>query len=714
MKNFVIVITLLCIVLPVFGQNTEVEDSLDAAWEMYLDEAAVVVHKPAAKFSTDKVEYSVKDDPMSKTQSVLELLRKVPMVTVDAKNNISVNGSQEFLVYINGRPSSMITRNPSKILRGMPAGSVQKVEVITNPGAKYDAEGVGGVLNIITKKKRWDHEKELSGSCNTILGTNHWGEDVSLSYQGNRWTVDASIEGEYEYQAHAPNLSSVDYLKPQVYSEKSYQDSRQHMPFTMGMIEVGYVVDSLSAIHLSLGGNYMVMKEKGATTYTYNGGYYESGLSLLSDNDATFNMGSVNSSLDYQRFFGVEQKGSLMFTYQNGFSPGYNKNYQIFQDEKLAAKYGFESRLSKNHPKNINHNLLADFVVPVSEWLKINTGSKYTADSNKSEAFKQQQNILASYAETEISYRWLEAKAGLRHEYTWQHSIYKEHAEKDFNLHYGILAPSGSLTATLNSANSLGFNYNLRIRRPDIEELDPYVEHYSPSSVSYGNPHLDVEKTNAFSLIYMLHLPKLSLNATLMETMNNNGIQRYSFLQEGLVHSTFGNVVKHRQTSFNLYASWSMTKSTRVLVNSELHYNNYESKDLDAKNNGWCYGLNMSVQQELPWRLKFSTNLEWMTKDYNLQGWESGMAMLTASIARSFCHDRWTFSLSGTSGLGHGGDLLWTEHSVTRDFISENTFTMPAQSLSFSITYNFGGSRKEELEDLNLLDMGVKRKVRRH
>ena len=119
-----------------------------------LDEVAVVAHVPIVRMKTDKMTYQVKNDVDAKTQTVLQMLRKVPMVTVDGKNNITVNGSREFKVYVDGRLNTMITRNPSQVFRNMPASSVQSIEVVTNPGARYDVEGVGGVLNITTKKKK--------------------------------------------------------------------------------------------------------------------------------------------------------------------------------------------------------------------------------------------------------------------------------------------------------------------------------------------------------------------------------------------------------------------------------------------------------------------------------------------------------------------------------------------------------------------------------
>ena len=110
----------------------------------------VVAQKPLVKVDVDKIEYNIEDDPDSKSNSILEMLRKVPLVTVDGEDNIQVNGSSSFKIHVNGKPNNMMSNNPKEVLKSMPANSIKYIEVITSPGAKYDAEGVGGILNIVT------------------------------------------------------------------------------------------------------------------------------------------------------------------------------------------------------------------------------------------------------------------------------------------------------------------------------------------------------------------------------------------------------------------------------------------------------------------------------------------------------------------------------------------------------------------------------------
>ena len=124
----------------------------------------VVKQKSLVKSDIDKITYDIESDPDSKSNSILEMLRKVPMVTVDGEDNIQVNGSSSFKIYVNNKPNQMMSNNPKEVLKSMPANSIKKIEVITNPGPKYDAEGVGGILNIIT------HNQGIEGYTATFSG----------------------------------------------------------------------------------------------------------------------------------------------------------------------------------------------------------------------------------------------------------------------------------------------------------------------------------------------------------------------------------------------------------------------------------------------------------------------------------------------------------------------------------------------------------------
>ena len=151
-KNMILLSSLLVCSLESFAQN-KVEATDSILKDMDLDAVTVVASKPLVKMETDKMTYNVEQDADAKASTVLDMLRKVPMVTVDGQDNITVNGSSSFKVYVDGKPNPMFSANPSQIFKAMPATMVKNIEVITNPGAKYDAEGTGGVLNIVLNKQ---------------------------------------------------------------------------------------------------------------------------------------------------------------------------------------------------------------------------------------------------------------------------------------------------------------------------------------------------------------------------------------------------------------------------------------------------------------------------------------------------------------------------------------------------------------------------------
>ena len=177
-----------------FGVTDEQFDSIQAAHDslqVVLGEASVAAKKRTIKAEIDKMVYSVTDDPEAATQTLTEMLRKVPMVTVDGEDNIKVNGQSGFKVYVNGKPNQMMSSNPKEIFKSYPASAVKKIEVITDPGAKYDAEGVSGILNIVTLSetitKGWTVTPRLNvnnqGYGGGFFGTVQYGKfTVSANY----------------------------------------------------------------------------------------------------------------------------------------------------------------------------------------------------------------------------------------------------------------------------------------------------------------------------------------------------------------------------------------------------------------------------------------------------------------------------------------------------------------------------------------------------
>lgn len=328
--------------------------------------------------------------------------------------------------------------------------------------------------------------------------------------------------------------------------------------------------------------------------------------------------------------------------------------------------------------------------------------------------YRQYQNIAALYAEWEAQWGWLGLKEGLRYEHTWQKSRYLKGEGSKFSLHYGDLVPSVTLTARAKENSTFGVSYTMRIRRPRIKELDPYVNKSDPTQLSYGNPNLKAQHLNNLAIVHTLKANTLAMRISLNHSWSNDGIARYSSMKDGRINTTFGNIARNRKTSLNAYASWNATRSARLMLNGEVGYNDMRSREIDACNYGWHGNLNLGWQQNLPWQLKWSSNMEWMSRRYSLQGYDSGMMMISATLARSFLNDKLDVAISGMSGLGHGGKMYWESVSSTRDFTNISRLIEPMQDITIGITYTFGGKSRKYAEETvsDSFEMGDSRIVK--
>jgi hypothetical protein len=246
----------------------------------------------------------------------------------------------------------------------------------------------------------------------------------------------------------------------------------------------------------------------------------------------------------------------------------------------------------------------------------------------------------------------------------------------------------------LGMGSNIGLTYNMRISRPGISYLNPYVDKSNPIALSYGNPDLDVEKAHNISLVYNAFTSKLMVNLNVHHNFVDNAISQYSFYDNNnLLNTTYGNVVKSHQTGINGYVNYLLTKDTRIFFNGSLNYIDLRSDALDESNNGWSANIMAGIQQTLPWNLKLSAFAITATKSYNLQGWSGGFNLVTASLSKSLLNDKLNLSVSGQLGLNKGGNLNIETCSRGKDFTSYNNIKVPIYGVTFTVSYSFGNTK---------------------
>ena len=676
----------------------------------------IVAQKPLVKMEVDKMSYNVEDDEDSKSNTVLDMLRKVPMVTVDGQDNITVNGSSSFKVYVDGMPNVMFSSNPSMVFKSMPATAVKSIEVMTNPGAKYDAEGAAGVLNIVMNKTNLQAAESLNGYNGTLrasAGNKQMGASAFINGQQGKLSYSANVMTSYNKPGNT--TTEMEQLQDNGSSQILFSENDVKTPFTMGSLTLGYQIDSVSVLNLTAQVNSMNMKSNGTTNTTMGGNGYGDGFSYGSTTDMKNARTSFNGSLDYQRFFNKEHTQSLALTYQLSYSPATTEITNNFGT--ISDYIDLTDRYSENKDKTTSHIFQLDYTMPIGTGQTLSLGGKYQLhdassdskyyltgvyDPSSSSEYEYKNSILAGYGEYAGNFNKFGLKAGLRYEYTWQDVEYHLGKGDDFKKEYGSLVPTASLQYTLSQGSNLGLTYNMRISRPGISYLNPYMDKTNPIALTYGNPDLDVEKAHNISLVYNMFTPKLMVNLNLHHNFTDNAISQYSFYDDNnLLNTTYGNVVKSHQTGLNGYVNYLLTKNTRLFLNGSVNYLDLRSDALDQKNSGWTANAMLGLQQTLPWDLKLSAFAITSTKSYTLQGWSSGFNLLTASLSKSLFNDKLNLSVSGLLGLNNGGNILIESYSSGKDFSSYSNVKVPISSVTFTVSYTFGNSKKQATQHVS-------------
>jgi len=651
-----------------------------------LGEATVVAAKPLVKAEVDRIGYSVADDPDSKTSDMLDMLRKVPMVSVDGEDNITVNGSSSFKVYVNGKPNQMMSSNPSQIMKSFPASVVKKVEVITDPGAKYDAEGVSGVLNIVTdtetKTNGWTLTPELE------VNTHGGGGGLMAMVQVGKLTLSAFGGGRFEFGRETEmNSTRNDFTAGTTLLTSSRSKSKGAPLF--GHVEASYEFSAKDLLSVSLGGFRMKQKqeqkEPGLTRMTDADGNEIYSFKSHSVGDNLTKFGDFNTSVDFQHNFGKEEQ-YLTLSYRlshNKNASDYNTVYSDLND----VPYELEDQLVDIDGKTTEHTGQVDFTTPIDsihhlsvgakyiyrlnrsdnyEWTRTSgSGADYVLDDDLSFDYRHKNDIIAGYLEYMLKLQKFSLRAGLRFESSHIKVNYPSGKRDGFSTRLNDWVPSLNLGYKLSFTQMLKASYALRINRPGIDMLSPYVNHSETTSISYGNPDLTSSRAHNFSLAYSLFKQKFNLNTTLSYSISTNGLTSYSFLDNGILNTTYGGFLHSKDWQMSMFMNWMITPKTTWMANLEAGYKDLKSYRTGQHHSGFEVGGFTHVRQDLPWwQLKFSAGGGVFRRGISLSSDPSTFFFYFCRLSRSFLDDRLTISL-GVSRPFHWNHTFKTTNEGT-------------------------------------------------
>lgn len=615
----------------------------------------IVTQRTLVKADIDKLTYNVEDDPDAKTNTVLEMLRKVPMVSVDGEDKIELNGSTSFKVHVDGKPNSLMSNNPSEVLSSLPASVIKSIEVITEPGAKYDAEGVGGILNIITVGRQMEGFNMTLGTKihNSGIGVNGFG-----TVQVGKFTVSGNYSFNHNNYPRGYNYSGrEDYTSDtnKYLNTDGWAKNKRNSQY--GNLNASYEFDSDNLLTLSAsfyGGTRSTNRHSVTAmedvsllpVYSYD--------SKGHSKSSKFN---INTAFDYQHSFKTPGE-YLTLSYRFDHSPNGDKSSTDYLNID-SVPFFLQNQYYDNDAHTSEHTVQVDYVNPINKYHYIDAGLKYIYRDNKSDAlfllqqpdgtmqedlnqsthFDQGQNIWAAYADYQLKWRKLGVKAGVRYEHSRMDVEYLLKPEQNFEAHFNDIVPTVNVAYMFSQTMSLRANYNLRINRPSIWYLNPFKNNSNPTSISYGNPYLDTEKSHNLGLTYSSFSSKFSAKVSLNYMFTDNGIEQYSFMNKGILETTYANAGKKRNTILSLWSNFNPGRLTRISFGVDGVYSDYKSDLLNIHNSGFSGRFNANIQQTLPWKLRISAHGGGSTPSVSLQGKGYSYYYYGVGLNRSFLKD---------------------------------------------------------------------------
>ena len=686
-----------------YAQKTEPADTLKG---QTLDEVVVAQRRKLIKNDIDKLTYDVQHDKTAQTKTTLEILKKIPLVTVDGQENIRVQGSTSFKVYKNGHPDpSLSGQNLKDILKAIPASAIKRIEVITDPGAKYDAEGTTAILNIVMMSS--SKLQGVSGNVNSKIdsyGSVRLGTYLTTKVGKLTTTVNYNYANQNKKQTENYREEAYNYVKTGE-QKREYGTNSTAATIHFGNISASYEIDSLNLMTASA--NFFGYKADANTQNTNERWDKNSLLIYKFDNNMTtpgYSDLNLGGRFDYQHKTHLDGE-VLTLSYMLAATRPQTTFRQTYSN-MVNFPVSYTSYDQNTRERFTEHTFQIDYVRPFGKHHKIESGTKYILRNNNSTSlmdyqgttpdmeskFKHNAQVAAAY----LSYiftagKWA-ARAGLRYEFTRMKASYPDGSNADYHANLNDWVPSASLQYKISDGQTLKFSYNTSINRPGIGYLNPAIIS-TPTAVSFGNANLGSSRNQKLQLEYMLVTSKLTLQLSPYYSFTNNGIAYIIYEQNRKDVSTFQNILKSKIFGISSYTAWTPFTGTSFTLNASMRYARITLPTPYIKNSGCGGGIYFDWEQKIPWKLTLTTSLggEYGNRVYNPYAIEGHWFYYNFTLTRRFLKDKLTVSLSAESPFVK--ERSTTYRIVQGDYTGYERAVMKPQCFKIGLSWKFGKLR---------------------
>ncbi|MGV3686573.1 MAG: TonB-dependent receptor domain-containing protein [Daejeonella sp.] len=677
-----------------------------------LGEVVVTGTAPIVETKIDKLVYNAEQDVAIAGGNATDVLRKVPLLSVDFEGNVSLRGSQNVKVLINGKPSGSMANNMADALKAIPADQIKNVEVITSPSAKYDAEGTSGIINIITKK---NNLAGVSGSVNAGVGTRQNSGNVNLNAKTGRLAVTANGGGFYSW----PQTSTISFRRAanngsQVLSQTGKSESDRLA--ANGSIGADYDFNSFNSISSNLRLNGFNTKVDGSNVNENSFGGAPVIFTRLSDN--SIEMNGIDWSSDYLHKFKKKDQ-QISIAYQLTHSVQMNDYTTDFSNTAID-EYG------NNDADNTENTVQIDYTHPFKK-LTLETGVKgilrdivsdnrtrnlnsttgvFTPIAARTYVYDYNQDVYSAYATIGFTLaKKYGIRAGARYEATEIEGDARSAGTgvSPFSSSYYNLVPSFVISRTFKNYSTLKVSYNQRLQRPSLFYLNPFLNSADIFNQSQGNPSLKPELSHNVELNYSMFVKTTVVNGSLFYRRTNDIIESF-VIPTAVTDPTTGNTVSGSKTTyrnvgtnnsvgFNFFGQINPVKPLTLRGNF-----NVFTYDISTNNTVVVANPNSGVQllyngflmgsYAFPKGLTFETFLITNSPRRTSQGRNPSFNMWNLGLKKEILAKKGSIGLTVIDPFNENKNFR--QNISGTDFTQTSNFSLPFRSFGMSFSYRFG------------------------
>lgn len=668
-----------------------------------LKEVNITEEKQEYTNTLDKKIFNVDKNLITTGGSVSDVLQNVPSVTVDIDGAVSLRGSENVTVLIDGKPSGLTAENRAAILRQIPASSIDQVEVITNPGARYDAEGMSGIINIKTKK---DKRKGVNGTITAGAGTR---DKYNASLNLNKRTQKFNVYGNYgfrrddrKYRGYSDRANLYDFT----FINADNFGLQRNISHT---IKSGFdwFVNDYNTLGVTAGLNLRNEKNKDNNTTEIlfaNNPLVDSGYQRISNSPEDGS--TIDGSLDYRKTFAGNKRELSTSVNASQSKRNTTDTYSTYP----MAGPAISDQRQLNDRTNFNYGGQLDYIHPTQK-IRYETGAKVTVRDNEtsqhldrynsdnsnwsrdsafSNIFNYLDEVYAGYVQAGGKIGIIEAQVGLRSEYT---RMVGDSPDTSFSRDFIDLFPSATIRYNLKKDQDIQLAYSRRINRPDNRQLNPFTNYSDSLNLQRGNPGINPEYVHSLELGYIARIKEQSFSFTLYYRYIQDYLQRYRTIDpfSRVTLTTFKNFSSAQNSGIEVVLRNQLKKGVTLNTTFNGYYNKVDASNVEAAltSEAFVWDIRASLNAKVLKSTSFQVTANYMAPRVGPQGTFRGMQGVDVGIRQEFKGGKWSLNLAVSDIFNQRKFQI---ENTTPLFTLNSTRKRESRVATLTLSYSFGST----------------------